>query len=77
LNNQGVIKIQHKGTERKRKKLDMPKDPICGMEVEESKAVKLEKNGEIYFFCSKSCQDKFLNKTKDGIANKSQDSDGG
>jgi len=40
----------------------MPKDPVCGMEVEEGKAVKLEKNGKTYFFCSKTCQDKFLNK---------------
>ncbi|MFH1094223.1 MAG: YHS domain-containing protein [Candidatus Omnitrophota bacterium] len=45
-------------------------DPICGMEVEESKAIKLEKNGETYFFCSKSCQDKFVNKAKDINVNK-------
>jgi len=44
--------------------VDKTKDPICGMEVEKSKAIKLEKNGETYFFCSKSCQDKFLNKIK-------------
>jgi len=35
------------------------------MEIEEGKAIKLEKNGETYFFCSKSCQDKFLNKEND------------
>jgi len=40
----------------------MPKDPICGMEVDESKAIKLEKDGKVYFFCSKNCQDKFLGK---------------
>ena len=51
----------------------MPKDLICGMEIEENKAVKLEKNGETYFFCSRSCQDKFLNKTKDSNVNKNQD----
>ena len=50
----------------------MAKDPICGMEVEESKAIKLEKNSETYFFCSKSCQDKFLNKAKDGNVNKKE-----
>lgn len=38
----------------------MPKDPVCGMEVEESKAIKAEKNGEVYFFCSRHCRDKFL-----------------
>ena len=48
---------------------DKIKDPICGMEVEESKALKLEKNGETYFFCSKSCQDKFLSKVKDTNVN--------
>jgi YHS domain-containing protein len=53
----------------------MPKDPICGMEVEESKALKLEKNGETYFFCSKGCQDKFLNKIKESSVNKKHDSD--
>jgi len=33
----------------------MPKDPICGMDFDESKALKLAKDGGIYFFCSKSC----------------------
>ncbi|MFQ5952198.1 MAG: heavy metal translocating P-type ATPase [Candidatus Omnitrophota bacterium] len=37
----------------------MSKDPICGMEVDESKALKLEKDGKTYFFCSKNCRDKF------------------
>jgi Cu+-exporting ATPase len=35
-------------------------DPICGMKVDESKSLKLEKDGRVYFFCSKHCQDKFL-----------------
>ena len=48
----------------------MVKDPICGMELEESKSIKLEKNGQTYFFCSKICQDKFLNKVKDSNDNK-------
>jgi Cu+-exporting ATPase len=43
----------------------MSKDPICGMEIDESKAVKLEKDGKIYFFCSKNCEDKFLGKEKE------------
>jgi len=38
----------------------MPRDPICGMEVEESQAIKAEKNGKVYFFCSQNCKDKFL-----------------
>lgn len=53
----------------------MPKDPVCGMEVDESKAIKLEKDGETYFFCSRSCQDKFLNKIKGGNADKKPNSE--
>lgn len=53
----------------------MPKDPICGMQVEENKAIKLEKDRQTYFFCSKSCQDKFLNKIKDDDVNKKNGSD--
>ncbi len=39
----------------------MPKDPVCGMEVDEKKAkFKAEKGGKTYYFCSKNCHDKFL-----------------
>jgi len=34
------------------------------MEVDESKAIRLEKDGRAYFFCSKNCQDKFLGKSE-------------
>ncbi len=37
----------------------MTKDPICGMEVDESKALKLQKDGKTYYFCSSSCVTKF------------------
>jgi len=36
------------------------KDPVCGMEVDESKAIQVEKDGRIHYFCSKACRDKFL-----------------
>lgn len=62
-------------TVKAKRGVKMVKDPICGMEIEESKAIKLEKNGETHFFCSRSCQDKFLNKTKDRDVNKKQDSE--
>lgn len=39
----------------------MKKDPICNMEVEESKAVVAECDGINYYFCSEGCRDKFLN----------------
>src|SRR3989338_5012677 len=44
----------------------MPKDQICGMEVDEKKAkFSLVSKGKKYYFCSKSCYDKFLEKEKD------------
>ncbi len=38
----------------------MVKDPVCGMEVDKSKAIKLEKNGKVYYFCSQHCKNVFL-----------------
>jgi Cu+-exporting ATPase len=43
----------------------MPKDPICGMEIEETKAIRLDKNGKVYFFCSKNCHNKFLSRKEE------------
>jgi len=41
----------------------MAKDPICGMEVDESTGIKLEKDGKVYYFCSEGDRDKFLAQT--------------
>ena len=38
----------------------MVKDPVCGMEVDKNKAVKLEKDGKTYYFCSEHCKNTFL-----------------
>jgi len=38
----------------------MTKDPICGMEVDKNKAIKVTKDGQDYFFCSQHCKDKFM-----------------
>ena len=38
----------------------MAKDPICGMEVDERTGLKLEHEGQTYYFCSSACRDKFL-----------------
>jgi len=38
----------------------MAQDPICKMEVDEKQAIKIEKDGKEYFFCSPICRDKFL-----------------
>lgn len=38
----------------------MVKDPVCHMNVDESKTdLKTEHNGETYYFCAKSCKDRF------------------
>src|SRR3989338_2605045 len=34
-------------------------DPICGMNVDEQKGRKTERDGKAYYFCSQKCQDKF------------------
>lgn len=47
----------------------MTKDPICGMQLDENIAIKLEKDGKIYFFCSNHCKDKFT-KTKTFFKNR-------
>lgn len=40
----------------------MPKDPVCGMEVNPQDAVRLEKDGKTFYFCSEHCKNKFLGK---------------
>ncbi len=42
----------------------MAKDPICGMDVEEGKAIKLEVGGQPFYFCSEYCKKTFLDKDK-------------
>jgi Cu+-exporting ATPase len=39
----------------------MPKDPICGMRVDESTEFKTEAGGKTVYFCSEKCRQKFLN----------------
>ena len=44
----------------------MPKDPICGMDVDPKKAkFMLKKNNKNYYFCSKNCFEQFNNPKKD------------
>ncbi len=38
----------------------MNKDPVCGMEVDESSAISAEHQGRKYYFCSVHCREKFL-----------------
>ena len=37
----------------------LKKDPVCGTFVASSTAVRKEKDGQTYFFCSLECRDKF------------------
>lgn len=38
----------------------MKRDPVCNMEVSEETALTTECDGEIYYFCSEGCRDRFL-----------------
>ena len=38
----------------------MATDPICGMEVDEKKAISAERGDQVYFFCCSHCREKFL-----------------
>lgn len=40
--------------------IKMKKDPVCGMEIDEAKAIKLAYDGLAHYFCSEKCRDKFL-----------------
>jgi Cu+-exporting ATPase len=46
--------------EIKKEDFRMAKDPICGMNIEESKAAGIAVyNGKTYYFCSAGCKAKF------------------
>jgi Cu+-exporting ATPase len=34
-------------------------DPVCGMQVDRAKALRLEHAGRTYFFCSEHCRGRF------------------
>jgi alkyl hydroperoxide reductase subunit F len=38
----------------------MRKDPICNMDVREDPGIRAECNGEVFYFCSEGCRDRFL-----------------
>ena len=38
----------------------MKTDPVCGMDVDETRALSAQKDGETFFFCSEHCREKFL-----------------
>lgn len=36
------------------------KDPVCGMTVDETTALRTERDGKVFYFCSSECQQKFM-----------------
>lgn len=45
----------------------MVKDPVCGMYLDSRLAVRLDKSGDVIYFCSEECKEKFLIQSpKDG-----------
>ncbi|MGC8608412.1 MAG: heavy metal translocating P-type ATPase [Thermoplasmata archaeon] len=44
----------------------MPTDPVCGMYVPETSDLFLDKDGQRYYFCSKTCLDKFKEPEAEG-----------
>ena len=39
-------------------------DPVCGMSVERERAINVEREGQVYYFCAKGCRDEFVNELK-------------
>jgi len=39
----------------------MATDPVCGMAVEREKAIKIEWEGQPFYFCARGCRDEFAN----------------
>jgi YHS domain-containing protein len=35
-------------------------DPVCGMEVDTDKAIRVQHGDHTHYFCSEACRDKFL-----------------
>ena len=42
---------------------NMATDPLCGMHVDESSPLKVDRDGQTWFFCSEHCRDLFLGRT--------------
>jgi YHS domain-containing protein len=44
-------------------------DPICGMQVDESTALRAERDGQTFYFCSQRCRQKFLGQARPAETN--------
>jgi putative ABC transport system ATP-binding protein len=47
----------------------MATDPVCGMTVEREKAVRLEWDGQVFYFCATGCRDEFIDRDKQDKVN--------
>lgn len=60
---------QDKGAFRQEQKVlkrdQVEKDPVCGMFVAREAAITLERKGEVLYFCSEECRNKFLEAPKE------------
>lgn len=52
-------------TGKRRKPEEMRQDPACGTWIPVTQAVKGERDGEILYFCSRECRDRFLSSSGD------------
>ena len=43
----------------KKSKKEMPKDPVCGMTVDDKAALSSEHKGRVIYFCSQGCKNAF------------------
>jgi uncharacterized membrane protein YraQ (UPF0718 family) len=50
----------------------MATDPVCGMQVDTEKALKTERNGEVYYFCCAHCQQAFESNPEESVPTYSQ-----
>jgi len=41
--------------------VSMATDPVCGMAVERDKAIRLDWDGQVYYFCALGCRNEFAN----------------
>ena len=52
------------------------KDPICGMSVDESTTLRVDRDGKTFYFCSEACRKEFLDAAKDARKKVSDDCSG-
>jgi uncharacterized protein len=60
----GIQKAGQRVSSSSRKTGMMVKDEVCNTYLPEEDAVQEKFNGEIHYFCSKKCRDKFLESQK-------------